>query len=196
MWCNTEKWNNPSSRATGETEQGWSDFTRNPPAAKVYVSTVRAFQNIWLWFGTLVDDIQRENSEFMNFFVWLVGCCFDCWLLTLVLRKPITIWTLDMRDFYLMWKCVKMQKKQNSCCSRRITILSSWFLSAEQTESRIHVQLYISGTNNLYYKILTRNREKPSLLTHMWENVSDLKICCGKGNAGKDEEMTFLKFVQ
>lgn len=114
MWCNTEKWNNPSSRATGQTEQGWSDFTRNPPTAKVYVSTVRAFQNIWLWFGIPVDDIQRENSEVMIFFVWLVGCCFDCWFLTLVLRKPITILTLDMWDFQLMWKCVKMQKKRNS----------------------------------------------------------------------------------
>lgn len=84
-------------------------------------------------------------------------------------------------------------------------IKGSWFFSvlpelaaAKQIESRGHVQLQILETSNPYciIKFWQETEEKPFLVIHTWERVSDFKICCQKGDVDKDKEIIFPKFVQ
>lgn len=81
----------------------------------------------------------------------------------------------------------------------------SWFFSvlpelatAKQIESRVHVQLQILEASNAYciIKFCQETEEKPFLVIHTWERMSDFKICCQKGNVDKDKEIIFPKFVQ
>lgn len=79
-WCNIKKWKNSSSGATSPIDQGWCDFTRNTPNAKLYVSTVGTFQNRWLWLGIIANEIQRENS---GVFLFSFGFFCLCWFFSI-----------------------------------------------------------------------------------------------------------------
>lgn len=58
---------------------------------------MRAFENIWLWIGILVNEIQSPRQSENSGFLFLFSAPH------LGLNRANAMQTLDVLDFYFMW---------------------------------------------------------------------------------------------